>query len=852
MLGLKRGQAEPRFSGYRLPTEVADEAERQSMGARLPLVLARASLITLAWGLSARAQQAAATAAAPPAGVSVSEIVVTARRRSERLQDVPQSVNAVTAETLGKLKLQQFQDIQTVVPGLTLKQGSSGFQAEASLRGVTFDVNTAAQPTVAMYLNDAPVQPNFLFQSLFDVGQIEVLRGPQGTARGISAPSGAITLTTHKADLKGFGGYAETTLTDRQGRNAQGAINVPIVKDVLALRVAGLIDQGDGDGVASLHDNIRPRQVTSALRTTLGFQPNDRVSGSLVYQHLDRNLTSFPQVIGPGDGTAVNPPLAPKDRASVVDGANLVHQHTDVVTAQVDADFSGRRVSYVGSYQNFRVATAMPQDVGNVLPGIELVQTDRARQQITTQELRLASIPAPGRFLDYMLGGFYQRQDNSGLITQVGTFLPGAFGPPAALGSPQPVDLAAYDPRYQVPILISVPSRATEASIFGTLTLHIGDRTELTGGARHIFSRIDSSSSLNRGVGLIALPCAAPPPGSTYPGACDFATPAAPIQSLSNSTTERPNIYNVSISRRLKPGVLLYANTGTSWRPGPTAIGVLNATNDPVLNSLTFLKPERSRSFEIGLKSTLLGGRARLNVAVWRQNYHDLIMFVPNVPYLANSGTGFSVNTFSFTANADAVVGGIDIDSAFQVTPDWTVAVQYSYAGGHVVNGAKLPCNDSNFDGVPDQGAVTSPDQFPPGTLIALCPGGPVSRNPLWNISLQTEYAHPVADTVDGFFRGLVAYYPKNDRAEPAFTVSNYSLVNLYAGLRSHDGAWELALFARNAFGTNELLDRGTQFETAGALGTFFPEQNVGHYVTAAMTAQREVGVSAHYAWGSR
>jgi iron complex outermembrane receptor protein len=821
------------------------------MGRRIPAVLAGASLATLA---AQAAAQPPASAPAAGAGVTLSEIVVTARRRSEKLQDTPLVVNAVTAEALQKLKIQQFQDVQRVVPGLTLQQGSSGFEASASLRGVTFNVNTGAQPTVAMYLNDAPVQANFLFQSLFDVGQIEVLRGPQGTTRGVAAPSGAITLTTRKPDLAAFGGYVDLTVTDRLGRNAQGAINVPLVHDKLGLRVAGLIDQGDYDGVRSLHDPLRPRQVTSAARVSLAFQPNERVSGTLTYQHLDRNLTSFQQVIGPGDGTAVNPPLEPSQRAAVTDGANTVRQHTDVVTAQVEGEFSGRRVVYIGSYQHFAVANRTPQDLGNVLPGIEVFQTQNAKQEITTQELRLTSDPAPGRLLDYNVGGFYQWSQNTGLVRQVGAFLPGAFGPPGTF-SP-----AAFDPRYQAPVLIDVPGSALEASIFGNLTLHIGDRTELSGGARHIFSRQKNSTSLTSGTGLIALGfCPAGQTPSIYPGFCDFATPALAIQSLSNETESRPNIYSVSIKRRLSRDLMIYANTGTAWRPGPTAVGVLNASDNPVLNALTFLQPESSRAYEIGLKSTFANGRGRMNVAVWRQSFHNLIVFIPNVPYLSSSLPGiFSVSTFSFTANADAVVGGVDLDTAFQITPDWSLAFQYSYAGGHIEPGSRLPCNDSDFNGVPDQGAVTSISQFPhdangnPTALIALCPGGSVSRNPLWTATLETEYVRPMADKVDGFVRGLLTYYPDNNRAEPGFVVPSYSLVNLYAGLRSREGAWEVSLFARNVFAAERLLDRGNQFETVGPLSAFFPEQNVGFYRTALVTARREVGINLRYAWGSR
>src|SRR6202008_221601 len=133
----------------------------------------------------------------------------------------------------------KFEDISAVVPGLTLVSGNSGYNSTASIRGVTYDVLSQTTPSVALYMNDATIQAGFLFQSLFDIGQIEVLRGPQGTLRGESAPSGAITVTTRKPDLSQFGGYASATeSTSNQvdgplASNVQGALNLPIVKDVL-------------------------------------------------------------------------------------------------------------------------------------------------------------------------------------------------------------------------------------------------------------------------------------------------------------------------------------------------------------------------------------------------------------------------------------------------------------------------------------------------------------------------------------------------------------------------------------------------------------------------------------------
>src|ERR1700743_2817903 len=124
------------------------------------LACAGASLLVLA---SAATQAGAAAAASAPAArpggdPTLGEIVVTARRRSESLQEVPQTVNAVTADTLQKLSIKQFQDIQAVVPGLALTPSATGFQNTASLRGISFDVTSGAQPTVGFYLNDAPVQ----------------------------------------------------------------------------------------------------------------------------------------------------------------------------------------------------------------------------------------------------------------------------------------------------------------------------------------------------------------------------------------------------------------------------------------------------------------------------------------------------------------------------------------------------------------------------------------------------------------------------------------------------------------------------------------------------------------------
>jgi iron complex outermembrane receptor protein len=156
------------------------------MKVRVPAFLAGASLLVLASTAAAQTAPAApaAPAAAPAEGATLGEIVVTARRRAESLQEVPQTVNAVTSDTLQKLNITQFQDVQNVVPGLSLAANDTGFGAAASLRGVTFNVNEgSAVPTVALYMNDAPVQANFLFHALTAPGK------PRSSGATCSTPS---------------------------------------------------------------------------------------------------------------------------------------------------------------------------------------------------------------------------------------------------------------------------------------------------------------------------------------------------------------------------------------------------------------------------------------------------------------------------------------------------------------------------------------------------------------------------------------------------------------------------------------------------------------------------------------
>ena len=799
--------------------------------------------------------QAAAAEDAPTqasASDSAGEIVVSARRKEELLQDVPQALSVVTAESISKLNITQFADIQGVVAGLTLSQDNSGTQSTASIRGISFDANTKASPTVAMYLDDVSVQSLFLFSSFYDTAQVEVLRGPQGTLRGVSAPSGAITVTTRKPDLDGFGGYANGTLTNHSSGNAQAAVNVPLMADVLAIRLAGMYDRNDANGVRSINNPKDPSQDTLAGRASLRFEPSTAFKLVLSYSHLDKRLHAYDQVSGPGQGTALAPAITPRQRLAVQDGISNVHTKQDFVTGQIDADLLGHHLTYNGSYQDSYIYSGLVADQGNILPGIELPYIIPSGKHDTTQELRIASIPGPDRPIDYVAGFYYAKSKAFGHVDLPGPLMPGAFGSPALAPS-----YAAYNPAYQVPLRTDFPYTLQETSIFGTVTVHLGPDTEISGGLRHIWSDYKDQTRISTGNGLIALPpafiggglpnCAVANFGSTYPGFCDVPIPGGVIADRVFKSKEHPTIYNLAVSHRFSPDLMVYANTGTSFRPPVSAIGIQGAlatTSDPLLMPLIIHPSEKSTSYEAGFKAGFLDGKGYLNLAVYHQKFRDMTLYVPNILY-NNTQTGFPT-LFNFTATVDAKVTGLDLDVGLKLSPSLNLSAQFNYADGKV-DGSKVPCN------ITAAGAPV----FNTGGLISMCPGGAASRSPKWNATIQGEYSRPVSNSTSAFLRGLFTYNPQNrNRAEPNFTVDSYGMLNLFAGLRSDDGAWEVSLFARNAFNARRMLDRSpVAYNVNTSLGQSFPSlmpaSGSGYYATT-MTPRRQAGINLRYAFGSR
>lgn len=532
---------------------------------RITLSLATVSLLALSAPAMA---QDAATAVEPSETAEGGDIVVTARRREESLLSVPQTVVAVTGKAFQEYNLTRLEDISILIPGLTLTNDNTGIGATASARGVTFVASAQGTPTVENYINEVPVDPNLMFQAQFDIGQIESLKGPQGTQRGRSAPSGALTVTTRRPNLQEFGGSISSLFTNHRGINLQAAINAPIIKDVLAVRVAGLFDYNDQGGVRSINSSDDPYGRSWGIRGTVLFEPTNDIKLVVMGQRLRRRLSPFgqgqvlfgtgavgvntaartgfltdnlaitnttaspnqPCAVGdnvPGVGTCGILPggtpqimaganfngtaLAAADELTVADFPSLVDQQFDVVTAQLDWGFAGQKLSYVFGYslQILDAAQAGPSDVSNTIVGVEAARANNlADSKRLTHELRLSSEDRLFGMLDYTVG-LYHGHETGHTLSPTATYWAGAFGSPlgaSAAGGPGILRPTTYDARYGLASNRVSSRDTTEKAIFGTLIGHLfDDRLELEAGARQIWYSATKSQETTFDRGLIAI-----------------------------------------------------------------------------------------------------------------------------------------------------------------------------------------------------------------------------------------------------------------------------------------------------------------------------------------------------------
>ncbi len=212
------------------------------------------------------------------------EIIVTAQRRSERLSRVPISVVAFDAKTLQSKAITSEQDLGTIVPGLQVKNGQTSNQLSFSLRGQTLDPFSGTSAAVLTYLNEAPYQPYNSASDFFDLSSVQVLKGPQGTLFGRNATGGAVLYSTPTPGDK-LSGYIIARGGERNYGQVQGAIDLPILKDLLSIRLAGDVNTQNGY-INNLYTGKTLGDTDAkSFRGTVLFTPTSKLKNTFVGQY---------------------------------------------------------------------------------------------------------------------------------------------------------------------------------------------------------------------------------------------------------------------------------------------------------------------------------------------------------------------------------------------------------------------------------------------------------------------------------------------------------------------------------------------------------------------------------------
>jgi iron complex outermembrane receptor protein len=834
------------------------------MRSKRAFVLAGSSLLAIAVPAYAQqAEQPAPVAAAENGASIVSEIIVQARRRDESLQDVPLVVNAVTADTIDKLNIRNFTDISSVVPGLQLTPNANGIGTSSSIRGVNHDVNVSAENgTIQYYRNDAPVPSNFVFQTMYDVGQIEVLRGPQGTLRGRSTPSGSITATTRLPDLIEPGGSIAGTFGSSSTANLNGALNVPVIEDVLGIRVAGLHKFDRLNRVTSINSDVKPSSETNAIRATVRFEPTQWLRFGFLYEGMQSKSLRYDQVRSVSDYNADYTPSAGApdygrigldDYLSVQSRPSTVTQKFQFYNWNAEADILGQRLVYVGSRTSQHYHSFGVRDLANFFPDLAIGQEADTRGTTSSHEVRLQNLDRVAGLFDYVVGYFEYAVPSRTILNDSSITQLRLAGLGIPIAAPSVTNTPIYLPK----------GTPKEQSFFGNVTLHLGDATELSGGLRRIhFTDFRDGLFISCTPELYAA------------GSCRRQN------GTQSDVKENTTIYSASIKHRFTPGLMIYAATGSSWRPPVVAVGnFTNANYTPNEVAHVSLPSESSKSYEIGVKSDWFDHKLTFNLTAYHQKYK-------NYPYRAggagiayiniNSAGAPAIGNFNFVSAVPVKVNGVEAELAFSPTSQLSFGATLNYAKSTIGN-ALLACTDAlnnqtgavGSDGIADTVTPTlaQMQQAYGGERVAVCPGGGQSATfqPKWTGVLRAEYNQPVGDQMDAYLRGLFSWRGKS-RTDPGNRfddVGAYGLFNLYGGLRSAKGSWEVTLYAKNLFDTAKLLTQDDLAQFTPVTDVFlapptFSVAGIGssvynsRYTGVTVTAPREFGVTFRVAVGSR
>lgn len=600
----------------------------------------KALLLASACAMAAAAPALAQTASEAPRANQVGEVIVTATRRSEKLQDVPLSVTAYSQETLTAKGIVGYEGLAVETPGVVLNRPSANFN-NFTARGIaTNGYGANLQSTVAVYIDELPISTigntTVLDPNLFDVERVEFLRGPQGTLFGSGSLSGALRILTKRpnptafdaAVLVDYGLVGGDSLRQRYN----GMINVPLVQDKLAVRVVGFLRDEEGyiDNVGLVNRKNSNDLDAWGGRVSLLWNASDRTSLKLLASREESK---------PRDSSTISPALGHDKRVS--DRPDLFQGWLTSYNATIEHQFDGAQFTSSSTYskfdQKFYVDLAGTFGSTRGLPtNIAFGLDADAYMDTFVEEVRLTS--DPGGKWDWTIGGFYldRRIDVDFAYRSRPDYL--AFR--GFTGLP--------DEYYQ---RFGNHTNSKEVAGFGEVTYRFSDQVWVTGGLR--YGGFEAQTITEPGGYNSNYLVAALTPG--FRGALTIVPIAA---ATGVKAKESGPSYKLSVSYKPSSAITTYATVSTGFRT-PVVNGFAGRVS--IVNPSDIVIPAGADSddltnYEVGVKGRFLDGQLTANVAAywidWKNiqvqanRVSDSVQFATNIGAAFSRGVEFEVAAF--------------------------------------------------------------------------------------------------------------------------------------------------------------------------------------------------------------
>jgi len=712
----------------------------------------------------------------------IEEIVITATKREQSLQDVPIAVTALDGDTLRRANIRDMRDLQQLTPSLVLTSTQSETAGTtARIRGVgTTGDNLGLESSVAVFVDGVYRNRNSVALTDFgEVERIEILRGPQGTLFGKNASAGLIHVITKSPDLNEFDGYAEGSYGEFDEYRLAAGVTGPISENTLGFRLDANYAQREGFITDIANGDEYNDQDRYLVRGQLGWAPTDNLEMRFIADYGKREETccaAVTDIAGPtsaiingGLGTVIVPPDPFARNTTVSREIGYTSDTTEGgLSLEIDWGIGPGDLVSITSYRDWESERSQDLDYTNASLLYRPLGGYSNTFKTFTQELRYAW--SAGDF-DLLVGGYYVDEQldvldgirvGAGYNTYINTLIAVGSG-----GNPLQTVTFADGQGAQVDDF----QQETESwAVFTHNTWNVTDRFAATLGLRYTNETKDVDSLLaadnpaclaavttnpdgldQLGIGLACLSLISPLVDGTY----------------SDSRTDKEWTGTFILDYDFSDEWMGYASYARGYKAGGfnldrSGLGNPLLAEQPSLSNAEFAA-ETVDSFEIGAKATLADGAVRLNFAVFYSEFQDFQLNTFN-------GLNFVVDNLSEVESSGVEFEG----TAF-------VADGLSLTAGITYNDAKYGDNISD-------------------TNLA---GQRLTNAPEWVGTASVDYERSLTGTLLGFLRFDYRYMSERNTGSdlaPEKLQKATNVVNGTIGIGADNGFWEVELWARNLF----------------------------------------------------